>query len=55
MPEISENVGTYRLSRTFCHHFGVTCVFRDGPILHGKTTAILRAPTIFGKCARYEK
>ena len=47
-------------------HFHVLC---DRPILHGKTTAIskspfywmqklmlyLRAPTIFGKCARYDE
>ena len=25
MPEISKNAGTYRLSRTYCHHFVLTC------------------------------
>ena len=55
MPEISENVGTYRLSRTFCHHFGVTCVFRDGPILHGKTTAISKSSYYIWKMCKIWK
>ena len=25
MSEISKNAGTYRLSRTYCHHFVLTC------------------------------